>query len=674
MSDRINKIIYTLLHDNNSQLNSTSLKKNLILLTFTTICLPVLLFAQEFNSSALSKSNLNNHSITNINPENKTTNSLFDLQFDYTLPVGGCAGITWTWTDFWVSKWQSDTVFIIDDSTGIITSHFFISGVTGIRGMSFDGTSVWVTNNTTSIYRVDTLTKAILSTITAPINARGIAYDSSANGGAGGLWIANYSTDITLIDLSGNVISSILASSHGLTAMYSIAFDPWTYGGPYIWAFDQGAGAGQNLVRISIATGAADAVHDVGLEIGGNGLAGGLAITGFANPGPHTIIGISQASPDHLFGLELGDYVLAAYDASVDSLFFNPPYLSIPSFMVSPINWEMESTNRGINVLDTINSTLTVGDSISTVFISDSTVTGISSLSSFPIYFPGSFTPVAQPGVNYEVTAIVNTGSQIDLESRNDTINYSFSITDTTMQRSQKRIGSLGIGNGIGGAIGLIYELPVSTFATSATFALENPAMGDSIKLELYDWNGASPNSLIASSANYIFTAADTQGVVLTLPLINAPIFLTSGTYVLAIREYNFNISLSYSNFNWRPFSTWIDALGNGWLPSENYNFKIIPFLNLNVWSENMVAVDEVGNTIFSVYPNPSSNQFVLDLPIAGNFNITITDVQGKIVYRKIINGQQQYIIHTNEWSNGLYITKVESSGKSYYTKVLVSH
>ncbi len=651
------------------------MKKKLLLLVLTTFCLPVLLFAQDIKSSASSKTSLSNPFVTSINPGNKTINSLFDLQFDYTLPVGGCAGITWTKSDFWVSKWQSDTIFIIDDSTGIITSHFFISGVTGVRGMTFDGTSVWVTDNTNSIYKVDTVTKAILSTITVPINARGIAYDSSANSGAGGLWIANYATDITLVDLSGNMISSIAASTHGLSAMYSIAFDPYSSGGPYIWAFDQGSGGGaSNLVRILIATGLPDAVHNVALEVGGNGIAGGLAITRFSNPGPPSIIGITQASPDHLFGLELGDYVLAAYDASVDSLFFNPPYLSIPSFLLSSISWEMRSTNRGINVLDTINSTLIVSDSISNVFVSDSTVTSISSLSSFPIYFPGSFTPVAQPGVNYNVNAIVNTGSQTDLESRNDTINYSFSVTDTIMQRSQKRVGSLGIGDGLGGTIGLIYELPVSTFATSATFALENPSMGDSIKLELYDWNGATPNSLIASSANYIFTAADTLGVVLTLPLINAPLLLTAGTYVLAIREYNFNISLSYSNFNWRPASTWIDALGNGWLPSEIYNFKIIPFLNLNVWSENMVAVDEVGKTIFSVYPNPSSTQFVLDLPIAGNFNITITDFQGKIIYRKIINGQQQYIFHTGEWSNGMYITQVESNGKSYYTKILVSH
>jgi hypothetical protein len=36
-----------------------------------------------------------------------TTAAVFDLQFDYVLPRGGFAGITWTYANFWVSKWQS---------------------------------------------------------------------------------------------------------------------------------------------------------------------------------------------------------------------------------------------------------------------------------------------------------------------------------------------------------------------------------------------------------------------------------------------------------------------------------------------------------------------------------------------------------------------------------------
>lgn len=651
------------------------MKRTLFFLLFANIYLPVLLLAQDFKAPSLYKSSPNNLSVARNHSVNQNINSVFDLRFDYTLPVGGCAGITWTRSEFWVSKWGSDTVFTINDSTGAITSHFFITGVTGIRGMAFDGTSVWVTNNTTSIYQIDTTTKAILTTVTAPTNARGIAFDSSANGGAGGLWIANFSTDIMLIDFSGNLINSIPASSHNLTAMYSIAFDPWSTGGPYIWAFDQGnAGGGQNLVRISISTGITDVVHDVGLEIGGNGIAGGLAITGFANPGPHLFIGVSQASPDHVFGLELGDYTQPAYDASADTLLFSPPYLGIPSFLVAPINWELISTNRGINSLDSINSSLTVSDSVSNVFTSGNYVAGVPSLMSIPISLPGSYTPVAQPGLNYNVTAIVNTGSQTDLVSTNDTINYSFSITDTTMRRADTQVGSIGIGDSTGGTIGLNYEVPVTVYATSATFKLTGPTMGDSVNVELYDWDGFTPINLIATSATYTFTAADTNGVVLTLPLLNAPVQLTAGTYVLGIHEYNFNITIAYSVFNWRPNTTWINALGQGWLPSENYNRKIVPTLNLNVWSQNMVSVDEVGNTIFSVYPNPNSTQFILDFPAAGKYNLTISDIQGKVVYQNILNGRHQETIRTSEWSNGLYITKVEANGKSYYSKLVVSH
>ncbi len=652
------------------------MKKRIHVLILSLIVFPGLLLAQQERAPSKPEAiAVNLQMARQPNTPNPVTNAVFDLQFDNVLPRGGFAGITWTYNNFWVSKWASDSVFVVDDTTGAILSFFFIPGVTGIRGMTFDGTSVWVANNTTSIFKVDTGTHAILDTIIAPLDVRGLAYDSSANSGAGGLWVANYATDISLIDYSGNTLNTILAGSHGLTGMYGIAFDPYSTGGPYIWAFDQGvAGTAQNFVRISIATGMKDVVHDVGLEIGGAGISGGMSITGFTNPGPHTLLGLSQVSPDRVFGLELADYTPPAFDASSDSINFLPAFTLTPAFLVAPINWDVVATNNGSSQLDSINANVTVNDGASNVFTDSYYSLAVPSLGTTTISMQNTFTPAALSGTDYTATAVINTGSQTDVVSSNDTVSYSFSITDTTLGRSGIATGSIGIGNGTGGSLGVMYDIPIISFATSLTFALNSPTLGDSVKAELFDWNGSAPNNLIASSATYIFTAADTGGTVITLPYLNAPVQLNPGTYVACIHEYSSNITVRYSVFNWRPNSSWIFIAANGWAPSENYSFKIVPLVFLNVWSQSMVSVPDFSKNIFSVYPSPSTTHFILDFPKAGTFQLTVADYSGKIIYTKMLDGIRSEAIRTADWSNGLYLLDLESEGNHYYSKVVVAH
>ena len=653
------------------------MKRALLLLLLMANCLPGLLNAQSSNSLSTNQplqSFLRNGGTTNLPP---TTSALFDLQYDYALSRGGFAGVTWTGGDLWISKWASDSLFTFSETTGTFTSNFFISNVTGVRGMTFDGTNVWVVNNTTNIYKIDTGTKAVLDTVSAPFPVRGIAYDSAANGGAGGLWVNDYATDIVLLDYAGNVTSVIASASHGRLAMYSIAFDPYSTGGPFIWAFDQG-GLGMDLVRIPISTGIPDLIHDVSQDIGGTSaaIAGGISISNFTHPGPHSIIGVAQNAPaDRVFSLELDDYIPPAFDASADSLEFNPANLITPKFLVSPITFELMVTNHGTSSLDTVEAELDIDDGSLNVYSTSEITTNLSPLSSTTIVLPGTYTPPATAGATFNVSAVINTAGQTDQVSGNNNFDYTFSISDTTLSRhgaSSGRIGIAGPGGGSGGTISIQYDIPSLAYATSITFGLVNPTIGDTIRGEIYGYNGG-PGGLIASTPMHFITAADTGGVFLTLPF-SSPVQLNPGSYLAGIKEYKFNVSIAYSLFNWRPSSTWILLTGGGWAPSEDLSFKIVPFVDLNVWTQQMVSVNELGQTIYSLYPNPASSQFQIDIPAEGSFNLVITDMQGRVVLERPIEGNGKETISTDGWSNGLYITKLENNGKSFFSKLSVNH
>ena len=64
----------------------------------------------------------------NVNPNNNVQN-IFDIQFNYPL-TGIAAGVScvYTGTEFWVGRWNVDSLYTLDPS-GNITAAFKITGV-----------------------------------------------------------------------------------------------------------------------------------------------------------------------------------------------------------------------------------------------------------------------------------------------------------------------------------------------------------------------------------------------------------------------------------------------------------------------------------------------------------------------------------------------------------------
>src|SRR4051812_37729369 len=67
--------------------------------------------------------NLNSHSVSQfrrVQPSQNTVQNLWDVQFNYNLTPASLVGCVYTGTEFWVSRWNTDTMYTLDN-TGAIT-------------------------------------------------------------------------------------------------------------------------------------------------------------------------------------------------------------------------------------------------------------------------------------------------------------------------------------------------------------------------------------------------------------------------------------------------------------------------------------------------------------------------------------------------------------------------
>lgn len=277
----------------------------------------VLLFGNLSFSQSLRLQDISPNLVSEeVKPGYPVTEALWDVQANYdATTVTGAAGNAAAFFieslgEYWTSRWASNLLHRWT-SSGTLIEQFSIAGVTGVRSLTSDGTFLYAGLNTTSIAIIDPVNKILVGTIPAPQSVRYITYDPTANSGAGGFWIGNFSTNPQLISMTGSVLATLTYANLGTTSIYSAAFDNYSPGGPFLWFWGQGAGAGspQIIVQVNPTTGLPTGVqHDVLTDIGvgqTGAIAGGLFIAEGIASGFASIGGMLQGTPDRLFAYEL---------------------------------------------------------------------------------------------------------------------------------------------------------------------------------------------------------------------------------------------------------------------------------------------------------------------------------------------------------------------------------
>ena len=274
-------------------------------------------------------------------PASNNSDALFDLLYAYdigsngSIGVNGNAGVAYYAAEdvYWITEWQTDVIHVVD-AAGDFVESFTVPGLSGTRSITTDGNVFYVGTAGLEIFEVDPVLRFINNSIPittgSDAEARMVTYDETLDGGNGGFWIGDFSSDIASVDMSGNELSVIPLATHG-TVIYGGAVDNVSPGGPFLWIHDQSGSAPNRdfITQLELPSGnPTGVVYDFTTDGMANGatevLAGGLFISPDVDPQYVTMVGLCQCSPSNiLFGLELVE-VLGNDDNELASLTIYP--------------------------------------------------------------------------------------------------------------------------------------------------------------------------------------------------------------------------------------------------------------------------------------------------------------------------------------------------------------
>ena len=114
----------------------------------------------------------------------------------------------------------------------------------------------------------------------------------------------------------------------------------------------------------------------------------------------------------------------------------------------------------------------------------------------------------------------------------------------------------------------------------------------------------------------------------------------------------------------------------NAWYPNYQPNIFWVgnpkPSIGLHVVCNDceVVNVPEIDKNNVTVYPNPATNNFTVNLGNDEKANIQLFNIVGQQVYSETITGSAQ--VNVASLRSGVYMLKINQNGKSYTTKVVV--
>ncbi|OYT12788.1 MAG: hypothetical protein B6I19_08530, partial [Bacteroidetes bacterium 4572_114] len=225
----------------------------------------------------------------------------FDLQFEYLCAdASGEAGIETDGSYLYTTKWNGD-LFFRYEMDGTYVESFQVPGTASVRDLAYDGTYFYGAAASTILFEMDFDSETLISTISAAVATRAIAYDD----GEDGFWANNWSDTPTLYDRSGAVLGSF--NIGGDESFYGFAWMDNELG-IGLWAYSQKVGTSQNMLFLyDVDSGSLidefDMLSILSMPVTGD-IAGGLFFSHDAIPGSTTLGGLVQNVC--IWGIEMG--------------------------------------------------------------------------------------------------------------------------------------------------------------------------------------------------------------------------------------------------------------------------------------------------------------------------------------------------------------------------------
>lgn len=298
----------------------------------------------------------------------------------------------------------------------------------------------------------------------------------------------------------------------------------------------------------------------------------------------------------------------------------------------------------------------------------------------------------------------------------NDTLNWSFQITDTTFAKELGPTRDIASSENPSYTYGNCFFVPKGEdwYARFVTFGVANAFQlrGQQVRTFLYQWTGDQNDDQLATSDEYIGPLAinsysfrgDEDGELITIPIntmgIGVP--LEDNTYYFVVVEYEslnnqrcfflasdqFNYQATFfatDSLNMNRYASVVDVGNTGTFSMLGFGLNVVPSIRLHIGDNpnlsgpatNIRKVEIVQN--FTVYPNPAHRQFTIDYtlnPDIANAKVEILDVSGKSIYQaKIKNiSSAKILIDSKNWESGIYFLNIAAKNRRKVKKLIISN
>ena len=297
------------------------------------------------------------------------------------------------------------------------------------------------------------------------------------------------------------------------------------------------------------------------------------------------------------------------------------------------------------------------------------------------------YTPTAVDA--YMVLHIVSI-DETDVASGNDSTMYTFVVSDSVYARDNGVVeGGLGFNADatnpvVEADLGQAFEVVATDTLSSVSMLITNTGgsnEGTVLTASIYEVDAATgePTNEIGTTEGVTIDA--TEGAFWDCPILNG-LILNPGTYVIVANQPEDNLGLGYTSSIFTEGTTWNQSttLATGWANNETYNFLVSFMLRANFGEvvESTVGLDEENSSEISIYPNPSSGNFNLNISNvnAASVDVEITDVSGKVILSNAYNtnnGSINESINISNVDDGVYIVRV-NGGQSIVKRIVISN
>jgi len=101
------------------------------------------------------------------------------------------------------------------------------------------------------------------------------------------------------------------------------------------------------------------------------------------------------------------------------------------------------------------------------------------------------------------------------------------------------------------------------------------------------------------------------------------------------------------------------------------YYITSTPMVRMNFEPGSVNAVSDMKQVIFTIYPNPTNGIFTIELGAVSDYDVTVNNILGQIVFSTITNGMNTSI-DLSSFDKGIYTVELKDENSTYTEKIIV--